>query len=238
MEQEAPEMNGGEFLHAAEQGSGAEGRGDHVMEVLGQEGQEPSPQMLKQLENINGAMVDMMYRPETKSVIQKMLTDAPPEMALPHVTNMLMQKFEDMMEQKNGPMDLQMKLGVGVMTFSEVTELAQGLGKMPQDMPEEQTQELLKATIQQYIQKGLKEKTIDPIELQEAVEPLLTPEEQAMARGMGQEVGTPGGPTREMTNAMGMQKAKQPLEVRTKQLEKQNMELNKALQGVAQGGGQ
>lgn len=241
MEQEAPALDHdqrGSFLEAAEAGASPEGRGQHMLQLLEGEGiQEADPAMLEQLDSINGAMVDMMYNPKTKASVQKMLKSGPPEMAIPATTNMLMQRFEDIMTPKNGPMDLQMKLGVGVMTFSEVQELAQQMGVIPKELNEQQMQGMLQATIQQYIQKGLKEKTIDPIELQLQVEPLLTPEEQAMGRGMSSETGTPQGPTREMQNHQMIQGAQEPLNVKNQQLMEQNKKMNQALQGVAQGQG-
>lgn len=237
MAEEMESISREEFMEGAEKGATPQGRSSHIMEMLDGQGVEADPEMMKQLDSINGAMVDMMYNPKTKAQVQKMLKDSPPEMSVPATTNMLMQRFEDIMTPKNGPMDLQMRLGVGVTTFGEVLELGTTMGVI-QEPNEQTTQQLLQATIQQYIQKGLKEKTIDPVELQLAVEPLMTPEEQAMGRGMGQQTGVPGKPTEQMNRAKMIEDAQAPLAVKNKQLEQQNQQMNQALQGVAQGGQQ
>ena len=234
MEQEGSLMSEEDFMAGANEGAGPEGRGSHVMEFLnGKENPEQDQKMGKQLETINAAMMDMMYDPKTKRSIQKSLKDVPPEESIPSVTNMLMSRFEDIMKPKNGEMSLDMKLGVGVMTFTEVTTLAATMGVIPEELPEQQNQELLTKTMQQYIQRGLKEKTIDPVELQMAVEPLLTPEEQALGRQTGQGLEVPGQPTQQMGNAQMMDAAKAPLAVKNQQLEKSNASMNTALQGIA-----
>jgi len=174
-----------------------------------------------------------MYEPKTKGSVQKMLQSGPPEMTIPAVTNQLMGRFEDIMRPKNGEMSLDMKLGVGVMAFTEVSTLASAMGMIPKKLTDDQTSGLLKDTMQQYIQRGLKEKTIDPIELQLAVEPLLTPEEQMMARQSGQAMGVPGKPTGQQNMQGILEKKMGPLQVKNKQLEQSNKQMTGALQGIA-----
>ena len=222
------------FLQAANEGASIGGRGEHVMDMMDpQSMQDVDPKMMQQLETINAAMLDMLYDPKTKSTVQNQLQGGDPGITIPATTNMIMGRFEDIMRPKNGELSLDMKLAVGVQTFQEVMQLAQGMGVLPEEVGDETVEPLLKQSMQQYIQKGLKEKTIDPMELQEAVEPLLTPEEQMIGRGMGQQFNVPGAPTQQQGNQRMMQKARAPLEVQNAQLQKQNKEMTGALKGIA-----
>jgi hypothetical protein len=222
-----------EFLEGAQQGASYEGRAEHLKEMMDpQQMQDIPPGMMKQLETINAAMVDMIYDPKTKGQVQKTLQDGPPEMTVPAVTNMIMGRFEDIMRPKNGNMSLDMKLAVGVNTFSEIQDLASRMGILPKEVSEDQQQAMLKSAMQQYIQKGLKDKSIDPVELQMAVEPLLTPEEQLIGRGVGEQTGTPGGPTNQIMQQDIMNKKLAPKDLEIAQLKKQNQGLQGALKGV------
>ena len=227
------DAQGAEFAEAAVEGSSYEGRSEHLMTMIDpEELDNVPPEQREQLEMINGMMTDMIYNPKTKEAVQGMLTDVPPEQGIPRAVNMIMTQFENFTRQQSGELPLEMKFASGMNAFGEITEMAQAMGKLPKDMTEEQTEPLLKATMEQYVMKGLKDKTIDPIELQLKVEPLLTPEEQLMGRQMGDQYGVPGQPTQQMANENMMMAKTLPLQAENEQLKKQNTEMNTALTGM------
>lgn len=199
-------------------------------------GQEVSPEKKRQVDMVNSTLTDMLYNAETKASVQAMLQKGKPEQSIPFAVNSVFQKFESMTKQKNGDMPLDIKLAGGVHLFSEVMELAEALGVIPEDMPEEAMQPLLKETMQQYITKGLKDKSIDPIDLQRRVEPLLSQEEREIGLQLGAGQGTPG----EMSQGQGMEgalrKQMQPMQVENQQLKDRNKQMTGALQGMASGG--
>ena len=195
---------------------------------------EMSPAKKKQLKNIQAMLTDMLYHPDTKQSVQSMLKSSPPHVSIPGATNAVFQKFEDMATQKNKkPMPLDVRLTSGVMLFSEIMELSEDMEIVPEDLPEREIQGLLKDTMQQYIQKGLKTKSIDPIELQQAVEPMMSEEERQIGLEMGAAHGTPT----ELSSAVaaeGMyQKRVAPMEAKTQALQQSNKQMQGALQGIA-----
>ena len=184
---------------------------------------------------VNATLTDMLYHPKGGSEsVQKMLTDGPPEVTIPTVVNTVFQRFEDMASQKQGPMPLDIKLVAGIHLFSEVMEMAEAKGVIPEDLPEEKIQPMLKECMQKYIQKGLKEGSIDVIDLQQRIEPLLTDEEREIGLGFAKAMGTPEqmGP---MQAAEGMyQQRTKPIEVENQQLKQQNQKMQGALQGISE----
>jgi hypothetical protein len=197
--------------------------------------QELSPEKKEQIKMVNSTLTDMLYHPDAKAHIQSMLKQGDPMQTIPAAVNTIFSKFEDMASKGKGAMPLDIKLAGGIHLFSEVMELAEAQGVIPEDLPKEQLQPLLKATMQQYIQKGLKDKTIDPIELQKQVEPLLSQEEREIGLDMAGGTGTPN----EMSQSQGMQgimqKQNAPMQAENQMLQKQNKGMQQALQGISQG---
>ena len=152
--------------------------------------QDLPPEKKRQLDMVNSTLTDMLYHPEGKEAIQNMLQESPPEQAIPTAVNTIFTKFEDMAKQKKGPVPLDIKLASGVHLFSEVMELAEAAGVIAEDIPEEAMQSLLRDSMQMYIQRGLKDKSIDPIELQQQVEPMLSGEEKEIGMHFAASMGT------------------------------------------------
>ena len=219
------------------QGAGPVPDGTQVAEGLAQNMSEPqkvSPEKQAQLKNIQAMITDMLYHPQTKDSVQAMLKSSEPHIAIPGATNAIFQKFEDMVTQKQGkPMPLDMRLTAGVAMFSEVMELGEDMGIVPEDLPEENVGDLLRETMQQYIQKGLKTKSIDPIELQQQVEPLLSEEEKHIGMVMGQNSGTPAELTGPVAAEGLAQQRMAPLELKAKGLQQSNKQMTQALQGIS-----
>lgn len=193
-----------------------------------------SPAKQKQLKNVQAMLTDMLYHPETKQSVQAMLKSSPPNVSIPGATNAVFQKFEDMIAQKQKkPMPLDMRLASGVALFSEVMELSEDMEVIPEDLSESDVQGLLKDTMQQYIQKGLKTKSIDPIELQQQVEPLLSEDERAIGLQMGANQGTPPELTGPVAAEGMYQQRVAPMETKTAALKQSNQQMQGALQGIA-----
>lgn len=198
--------------------------------------QDITPEKKQQLQMVNSALTDMLYHPEGKEAIQGMLKgDAPPEHSIPMAVNTIFMKFEDMTKQggQGKGMPLDVKLAGGVHLFSEVAELAEEMGVLPKDTQPEQLQPLMRATFQQYIQRELKTGGIDPIELQQQIEPLLSGEEKEIGMHFAKAQGVPG----ELQDAQAaegmMRKREAPLKAQLAQTKGQNQQMTQALQGMA-----
>ncbi len=195
-----------------------------------------SPQEEEQRNMINAAITDMIYNEQTKESIQKMLSGGEISMTLPKTTNAIFGQFEKMASKQGGKMPLSIKLSGGVHTFTELLELGAAMGIVDPNMSEEEMQPLLKETIQQYIQLGLKDKSIDPIELQTAVEPYLSDEETEIGLNMGSESSVPTELTQQQANQGVLQNQMNPLQVENEELKRQNAKTTESLQGVLKGG--
>ena len=211
-----------------------EGRRDTQQMLDEQMAQDVSPEKQAQVKNVQDMMTDMVYHPDTKASIQSMLKAAPPEQSVPTTVNTVFMKFEDMATQKNKkPMPLDMRLAGGVHLFSEVMEIGEALGVIPEDMQPDAMQPLLKDTMQMYIQKGLKTGSIDPIELQQQIEPLLTDDEMAVGLTLGEGQGVPPELQQAQANEGMYQQRSQPDKLKAQGLEKSNQQMQQALQGIA-----
>lgn len=199
--------------------------------------QDISPEKRKQIETAMAAATHMIYAPETKAQVQQMIKgQEAPEMSIPMATNAIFDRFEGMAKKGPGEMPLDVKLPLGVHIFGEVLELAEAMQVIPPDLPDEAKEPMLRASLQQYIQKGLKDKSIDPIELQHAIEPLLSQEEMTIGQGLAKAQNVPGELTKEQGMQGMLQRNQMPLQAENATLKKQMGEMQGALQGVAQGG--
>lgn len=212
----------------------AQGLNSYSKLAAGLEEKPPSPEKQKQINMVNSMLTDMVYHEDAKASVQSMLKQGPPEMTIPKVVNTLFMKFEDMTAEKKGPIPLDIKLVAGVHLFSEVLELAESMGIVREDLSPDQLQPMLKASIQEYIQRGLKEGSIDPIELQERVEPLLSDEEREIGLGFAKAMEKPEGMTQTIATEGMMQQRQRPLKMENQRLQEQNKGMQQALQGVAQ----
>lgn len=211
-----------------------QGRRDTASVIDENMAQDASPEKKQQVKQMQNMLTDMVYHPETKATVQDMLKSAPPQQSIPGAVNTVFQKFEDMVAQKQGkPMPLDMKLAGGIALFAEIMEIAEAMDVIPEDMSEEEMQPYLRETMEQYIKKGLKTKSIDPIELQQQIEPLLTDDEMAVGLAMGQQQGTPGQLQQAQAQEGMYQQRSQPDKLKAAGLQKSNQQMQQALQGIA-----
>jgi hypothetical protein len=79
---------------------------------------------------------------------------------------------------------------------SDLIEVGNAGGYFKVDQ-EEQVRDITQATFQNYIERGLKDGSIDPIELQSSVEPLLNEQQKTMGSQFGGEHKVPERPNEE-----------------------------------------
>lgn len=153
---------------------------------IGQEVQQDSkapadPKLEKESQAYITGLMKILHSKETSPKIMEILKSAPPEQAVPQVALMVNQQMEDAARAKGKPPSLEVLLGAGIYLTQDLLEMGNAAGIF-QIEGEEAAGEIIKSTLQTYIEKGLKDKTIDPVELQEKVQPLL--DEAGMGQGM------------------------------------------------------
>ena len=109
-----------------------------------------------------------------------MLKSSPPEKSIPQTALTVNTQFEKKAKSAGKEPELQTVLLAGVYLVQDLVEIGNNAGIF--EIPTEEMGTYLQATIQEYVQKGLKDGTIDPVELQAAIEPMM--EEQHKALGM------------------------------------------------------
>jgi len=163
----------------------------------------------------------MIHNEQTTKDIQEMLSSAPPEQSIPEVVLQLNTMVEESFNKQGGVED-EVKVAGGLYAVSDLAELGNAAGLWDQQLNENDIISIFEKTASKYIEKGLADGTIDPIQLQRDTEPLLPPEVREKATLIQKELGLPDEPTANM----GIDRLVQD---KTKPLQAENQELKSLL---------
>ena len=188
-----------------------------------QQGGAEIPQEKKNaIESAQNTILKMVYSKETMPDVLRMLKSGEPSQTIPNTANMIFKKLEQSSDNKI-PGDI--KLAAATSLVMELTEIGNE-GQVFQ-ISEKQMQPILQNTYRIYIENGLKDGTIDPIELQKSVNPMM----KGNAKGYGEEVAQKEGMPMEPTQDMAIQKGTQD---KLRPIQQENAKLKGLLQ--TQGG--
>lgn len=188
-----------------------------------QQGGQEIPQDKKNaIESAQNVILKMVYSKETMPDVLRMLKSGEPTQTIPNTANMIFKKLEQSSESKI-PGDI--KLAAATSLVMELTQI--GNESKTFQINEQQMKPILQNTYRIYIENGLKDGTIDPIELQKSVNPML----KGNAKGYGEEVAQKEGMPMEPTQAMAIQKGTQD---KLRPVQQENAKLKGLLQ--TQGG--
>jgi hypothetical protein len=199
------------------------------------EGQAPAttedldPKLLRQSESLIAGLMKLTHSKETRDQVMELLQSGDPIQAVPATANMIYQQLEGM-SKKAVEVDNEVKLTAMSVLVSDLLDLGTSAGVF--QISEEQVGPILEASIQQYIQRGIEEGTIDPVELQAQVEQLMPPEQRQKGLELAGKTGVPQAATREMAMDRIITQEREPLM-------QENAKLKSLLQqGQMQGQGQ
>jgi len=170
-------------------------------------GQELPPRLKKEMSGYKTILTKLMHSPKKQEVTMELLSAGPPQISVPNAALTINQEAEMIMEKKGIKISQASKLAGSVFLVSDLIELGNASGVFGQETVDEQEAQLIyQDTLQDYIQRGLKDKTIDPMELQQQVEPLMTQEQKAVGMKFAQGTGVPMKPTSQQVigNQKGM----------------------------------
>ena len=155
-------------------------------------------------------LMKMLHSKDTSTHIDEILKSAPPEVSIPQAAMIVNEQIEGEFKKKQPP-GLETLLLGGVYLVQDLIEVGNAAGFF-QVEGEEQQRDIMQATFQKYIEKGLKDGTVDPIELQSRVEPLLNEQQKQMGSGLGSQYNVAAQPD-EMTmmEVFGKQREQQGL---------------------------
>ena len=170
--------------------------------------EELSPAVQKEMEAYRTILNKILHPKDTRTEVLGMLESGDMEMAVPMAALQIDKMAAD---STGGKVSTEARLGGGVYIVSELIELGMASGYWPQPT-EEEAQLVFQDTLQDYVEVGLKDGTIDPIELQQGTEGLLNPEQSQMGMQMGQEFDIPnqGSPHQAVYNAKQQEQGQAP----------------------------
>jgi hypothetical protein len=144
--------------------------------AVGQEGKNPA--MEKEATAYITGLMKMLHSKETSKDVVAMLKSGAPELVIPKTALTINKQMEEAVTARGQKPSLEVLLNAGVYLVNDLIEIGNA-AQIFSIQGEEAMAPILQETMQTYIQAGLKDKSIDPIELQQAVEPLMDDEQKA-----------------------------------------------------------
>lgn len=149
----------------------------------------------------------LLHSKQTSNKVVEMLKAGKPEQTIPHTALLLNSQMEETVRAKGKPPSLEVLFESGQFLVGDLIEIGNAAGIFQLET-EEQIAPILQSTFQQYIRAGLKNKTIDPIELQQKVEQMMPEDVKAQGLQMAERTGVPLKPDQSTAmEAYAMQRA-------------------------------
>jgi len=196
--------------------------------------QTASPELVERLKKIQTLTIHLIYSKDLKDQMKKLLSQGEYAFTLPTATKVLYKNIRMIMKKQGQDASLEDKLAIALTAFSELLELGTAMGLVPQDIPEDEQESILRSALQDEIKEGLANGDIDPIELQEAIEPLLPQDFKDEGKRIAQSSGISEQPTQEMVSSRMKEDATRPLRVENERLRSQTQQQQTALKGFGQ----
>ncbi len=156
------------------------------------------PKVEREINTYVTGLSNLLHSKQSQPEIVDMLKNGgPPEQSVPHVVSLVNQKMADSISEKGKRPDLEVLLAGTIFLVGDLVEMGMASGAF-EEPNEDMAVQLVKDSLQVQIQAGLKDGTIDPVELQQRVEPLMNQQSSEMGIQAGSQVGTPEAPN-EMT---------------------------------------
>jgi hypothetical protein len=197
--------------------------------------QEVDPRLQKEVDSFVGGISKMLHSKETKGMVYKMLQSAPPEKSIPEAVLQTNIRLAEKMKQKSGTPSIEALFAGTLFATSELAEIGNAGGFFEQELGEETLMPVVQASLQKMIEEGVRRQMIDPIELQEKVEPMLSEQQRSIGLEAGAMTGVPAeaGPGQAMEQYANQRVQKE----RAMLAQKQSAENRKGMvQQVSRGG--
>lgn len=197
-----------------------------------------SPELQHKMDVYNTALMHIMHNPKTSGNIVEMLKAAPPDQSITTTALQLTKTVSQSFEKKGEKVEDSVKLCGAMYLVSDLSEIGNTAGLWEQEVTNEQIGPLLTKVATKYIHSGLKDKSIDPIELQEQAQDLFSDKQKEVGGVIQKKLGLPDEPTVSMGVDAYAQKKSAPLEQENAELRQQLQQLSAAQQQQQQGGAQ
>ena len=146
-------------------------------------GDKLTPKQQKEVAVYKTVVTKVMHGKENRDNVLNLLRSyKDPELAVPEVAKLVVQHADSLMKTK-APNEY--KLGLSGYIISDLIEIGTAAKIWPPVDPDE-AKAIYVDTVQDHIHQGLKDGTIDPIELQKQTEPMMNEQQKQYGMAMGQ----------------------------------------------------
>lgn len=195
------------------------------------QGKELSPELKHKMDTYNTALMHIIHNPKTSKNVVEMLKSAPPEQSITEVSLQLTKTVSDSFAKKGQKVEDAVKLCGAMYLISDLSEIGNTAGLWDKPVEEKDVSGLLTAVVTKYIHSGLKDKSIDPIQLQSEAEGLFNDKQKEMGNQLKNKLGLPDEPTASMGIDAYTQKKMSPLQEENAEL-KQRLSLQQQQQAA------
>lgn len=193
------------------------------------QGQEVDEETQHQMDAYIMTLMNIVHSDQTGNSMVELLKAGPPEQSVPQASLEANAIVEKALKGKGIEPKDEVKMAGAMYLAADLTELGNSSGAWEQ--PVEDPQAVIgyfQSTLQKYVHKGIKEGTIDPVELQAQTEPMLNEQQLAVGIKGAEALELPPSPTASMGMDEYAKRKSAPME-----------EENQKLKGLlAQQGGQ
>lgn len=150
-----------------------------------------SPELKAELQNYKTLLTKLIHSKEKRDSTLDMLKAGPAMISVPNAALTLNRQAEEIMNQNGIQVSINTKLAGSVYLVSDLIELGNVAAEWDTQVGEQEAKEIYQDTLQDYIDKGLKDKTIDPLDLQQRAEPLMNEQQRALGTQFAKQQGIP-----------------------------------------------
>jgi hypothetical protein len=193
-------------------------------------------QTIEQAKQYEVVLINLIHGKQTRDKVINMLKSNPdPFIAIPETVMTINDMGVGMMKKGGIKVPEGVQLVASQFLISDIVELGNASKSWENPVGEDQVPALIEDSYQKYIERGLNDKTIDPIQLQLEAQKAMTPEQATAGAMFGQREGIPMQPQQgamlsQQVNSRLHQERQSALAGQAKQ---QAMEKQKQMQALA-----
>ena len=143
-------------------------------------------QAIKEAKGYETVLMELMHGKKTRDQVVKMLSAAPdPFVTIPEAAMTINDMGVDMMKRGGAPVSVSAQMVASQFILDDLIQLGQASKAF--EWNEQDTPALMEDTYQMYVERGLADNSIDPIQLQAEAEKAMTEEQMAGGVMLGQD---------------------------------------------------
>lgn len=160
-------------------------------EGVPQEGKQVDPNFQKKVDGYSTIITKLLHSEKTRDKVVDMIkSSTDPFAAVPQAAMTVNDMAVNMMEQSGKQVDFGVQIAASPILIGDLLELGVAT-KQWEPVDEGETEAIMEDTFQMAIERGLEDGSIDPIQLQAEIEPLMNEDQKRFGATVGKEAGTP-----------------------------------------------